>query len=89
MFAKWGLDFAVIGRLTEGGRLVLRAGGKVVAEMPVDRLVGDAPRYRRPWVETPPRPDFDPASLGVPVRTLHRRNCSSTIPTTSTSYPAT
>ncbi len=70
VFGKWGLDFAVIGRLTEGGRLVLRAGGQVVAEVPIERLVGDAPRYQRPWVETPPRPELDPASLGAPVPPL-------------------
>ncbi|MCH7944059.1 MAG: phosphoribosylformylglycinamidine synthase subunit PurL, partial [Proteobacteria bacterium] len=49
VFDKWGLDSAVIGVLTESGRLVLREAGSVVADVPVDALVDAAPRYDRPW----------------------------------------
>ncbi|HXP76008.1 MAG TPA: phosphoribosylformylglycinamidine synthase subunit PurL, partial [Stellaceae bacterium] len=53
IFRKWELDFANIGRVTETGRLVLRMGGAVVADMPVGPLVTEAPLYDRPWVPTP------------------------------------
>ncbi|MBX6322192.1 MAG: phosphoribosylformylglycinamidine synthase subunit PurL, partial [Rhodospirillaceae bacterium] len=43
IFDKWELDFAEIGRLTDSGRLVLRMGGTVVAEIPVQPLVEEAP----------------------------------------------
>ncbi len=55
IFRKWELDFANIGRVTETGRLVLRMGGAVVADMPVGPLVTEAPLYDRPWVATPRR----------------------------------
>ena len=45
IFAKWELDFAVIGRVTETGRLVLRMGGEIAAEIPVGPLVTGAPLY--------------------------------------------
>jgi len=54
IFEKWELDFAVIGRITDTGKLVLRMKGETVAEMPVGPLVTQAPLYDRPWVETPP-----------------------------------
>ena len=56
VFDKWGLDSAIIGTLTESGHLVLREGGEVVADVPVDALVDAAPRYDRPWTESPPPP---------------------------------
>ncbi len=55
IFAKWELDFAVIGRVTETGCLVLRKDGKVVAELPVEPLVSQAPLYDRPYAPTPKR----------------------------------
>jgi len=58
IFEKWELDFAVIGRVTETGRLVLKMGGETVAELPVEPLVTQAPVYDRPWVPTPRRPDL-------------------------------
>lgn len=41
VFEKWELDFAVIGRLTDDGRLTVRRGGIEVAAIPV-----------RPWLTT-------------------------------------
>ena len=58
IFEKWELDFAVIGRLTDTGRMVLRHRGGVVADLPIDPLALAAPEYDetdRPWVPTPPR----------------------------------
>src|SRR6202140_4619647 len=47
IFEKWELDFAVIGRVTETGRLVLRMHGEIAADMPVGPLVAEAPLYER------------------------------------------
>jgi phosphoribosylformylglycinamidine synthase II len=59
IFEKWGLDFAIIGRVTEGERLVLKENGTVVADIPVPPLVSEAPEYDRPR-STPPAPDAMP-----------------------------
>jgi phosphoribosylformylglycinamidine synthase len=53
IFRKWGLDFAVIGRTTDTGRLIVRHKGVVEADLPVDKLANSAPQYQRPWVPTP------------------------------------
>ncbi|MFO1059508.1 MAG: phosphoribosylformylglycinamidine synthase subunit PurL [Dongiaceae bacterium] len=75
VFAKWELDFAEIGRLTDTGRLVLRRNGRVAADLPVAPLVDEAPVYERPWVATPARPPLDTAGLpldGDPAAQLRR-----------------
>ena len=57
IFRKWELDFAVIGRVTDTGRMVLRFHGAVVCDIPLAPLADDAPLYDRPWVRTmPPAP---------------------------------
>jgi phosphoribosylformylglycinamidine synthase len=66
IFEKWELDFAVIGRVTESGRLVLRMGGAIAADMPVGPLVTEAPLYDRPWVPQAPLPELAPDE--VPAR---------------------
>ena len=53
IFRKWGLDFAVIGRTTDTGRLIVKHKGAVEADLPVDKLANSAPMYERPWVATP------------------------------------
>src|SRR6516162_2948631 len=63
IFEKWELDFAVIGRVTETGRLVLRMNGEVAADIPVEPLVTAAPVYHRPWRRRDPEPEIDPALL--------------------------
>jgi phosphoribosylformylglycinamidine synthase II len=63
VFEKWELDFAVIGRVTETGHLVLRMHGETAAEIPVGPLVTEAPLYRRPWTRREPAPDIDAAAL--------------------------
>jgi phosphoribosylformylglycinamidine synthase subunit PurL len=63
VFEKWELDFAVIGRITGSGRLVLRKGGEVAADIPIGPLVGEAPLYERPWQRADPAPEVDPRSL--------------------------
>src|SRR5438874_1559995 len=63
VFDKWELDFAVIGHVTETGRLILRMHGEVAADIPVGPLVSEAPVYERPFVRRAPEPEIDPASL--------------------------
>src|SRR5436190_16387707 len=65
VFARWELDFAEIGRLTDTGRLVLRRHGAVVADLPVRPLVDEAPLYQRPWTPTVERPPLDTAGLAL------------------------
>ena len=77
VFEKWGVDFAVIGRVTETGRLVLRVGGAVVGDLPVRPLVDEAPVYERPYELTPrPAPlvagPDDEASAPDPMEALQR-----------------
>jgi phosphoribosylformylglycinamidine synthase len=61
IFAKWELDFAVIGRVTDTDRLVLRENDAVVADIPVPPLVSEAPIYDRPRSD-PPKPPHLPAT---------------------------
>src|SRR2546426_195 len=74
VFDKWELDFAVIGRVTETGRLVLRMHGEIAADIPVGPLVSEAPLYERPWTRRTPLPDIDPAALPTrdPLASLKR-----------------
>ncbi|MFN3077310.1 MAG: phosphoribosylformylglycinamidine synthase subunit PurL, partial [Alphaproteobacteria bacterium] len=60
IFAKWELDFAVVGRLTDTGRMVLRMGGSVVADLPIDPLAQASPEYDRPWVKPQRLPVLKP-----------------------------
>jgi len=69
IFEKWELDFAVIGRVTDTSRLVLKERGETVADIPVPPLVSEAPVYDRPR-STPPSPPSLPtrsAADDVPV----------------------
>ena len=63
IFEKWELDFAVIGRITDSGRLVLRMDGELHADIPVDPLVSEAPEYDRPWETGVPRPVLSPSDV--------------------------
>jgi phosphoribosylformylglycinamidine synthase len=50
IFHKWELDFAVIGRVTETGHMVLTWKGEVVCDIPLAPLADEAPLYDRPHV---------------------------------------
>ena len=56
IFEKWELDFAVIGTLTDTGRMVLKMNDDVVADLPIDPLAQASPEYDRPWVSSPKQP---------------------------------
>jgi phosphoribosylformylglycinamidine synthase II len=49
IFEKWDLDFAVIGKVTDTGRLVLKKNGFEACNIPITPLVEDAPEYDRPF----------------------------------------
>ena len=74
IFRKWELDFAIIGYLTDTGRMVLKMHGEVVGDLPIDPLALASPEYDRPWVPTPPAeplaPIAAPADLGAVLRQL-------------------
>jgi phosphoribosylformylglycinamidine synthase len=74
IFEKWELDFAVIGHLTETGRIVVRHRGAIEADIPLDPLAEQAPLYHRPTAETPRRPALgevaDPVGLAPALLTL-------------------
>ncbi|ABC21512.1 phosphoribosylformylglycinamidine synthase subunit PurL [Rhodospirillum rubrum] len=53
LFEKWELDFAIIGTLTDSGRMVLTWHGEVVGDLPIDPLAAASPEYDRPWEPTP------------------------------------
>jgi phosphoribosylformylglycinamidine synthase II len=59
VFEKWELDFAIIGKVTDTGRMILKKDGKVAADLPVAPLAEKAPAYDRPVTMTP-----KPAPLG-------------------------
>jgi phosphoribosylformylglycinamidine synthase len=52
IFRKWELDFAVIGEVTDSGRMVLIHHGETVCDIPLAPLADDAPLYDRPHVPT-------------------------------------
>ena len=45
---KWDLSYALVGRVTDTGKLVVKSGGKTVAELPIAPLTDEAPSYDRP-----------------------------------------
>ena len=49
IFKKWELDFAVIGEVTDTGRMVLEFNGEVVCDIPLGPLADEAPCYERPY----------------------------------------
>ncbi len=59
IFHKWDLDFAVIGVLTDTGRIEIFHNDALEADIPLAPLESEAPLYRRPMVATP-----KPAALG-------------------------
>ncbi len=73
IFRKWELDFAVIGHVTDTGRMVLEHKGEIVCDIPLAPLADDAPLYDRPsmpkddykaWAKVEPLGDV-PASADI------------------------
>ncbi len=73
IFEKWELDFAVVGRLTDTGRIVVRHRGRVEADIPLGPLAEQAPLYHRPTAPTPvPAPlGAVPDPVGIETALIH------------------
>lgn len=63
IFEKWELEFAVIGHLTDTGRIVVRHKGRVEADIPLAPLANEAPLYHRPTSEPPKPSPLNPAKI--------------------------
>ena len=73
IFEKWQLDFAIIGKLTETGRMVLQHKGQIAADLPIDPLALASPEYderERPWKVTPIRENLKINDISKPTDPL-------------------
>ncbi len=50
VFDRWGLDFAVIGKVTDTGKVIIKMNGKIYAEIASEDLSENSPEYDRPWI---------------------------------------
>ncbi|GDX36531.1 hypothetical protein LBMAG18_10420 [Alphaproteobacteria bacterium] len=50
IFDKWQLDFAVIGKVTDTGRVVVKMNGEIFANIPSAPLSEKSPEYDRPYI---------------------------------------
>ena len=64
---KWDLDYAVIGHITDSGRIVVKHKGVVEADILLAPLADEAPLYRRPIAETPKPEKLAPISSHAPL----------------------
>lgn len=67
IFEKWEIDYATIGKITDTGRMILKAHGEIVADLPVDPLSEEAPIYDRPHEPTPAQPEMKASDLKAPA----------------------
>jgi phosphoribosylformylglycinamidine synthase len=83
VFEKWDLHAEPIGAVTADGRLRIRSGSRVEADVPTAALTEGAPVYDRPWVApTNPAAEVDVLALPPPLdlgATLLRLLASPTI----------
>jgi phosphoribosylformylglycinamidine synthase subunit PurL len=69
IFEKWDLHAARIGEVTSDGRLRVRNGSDLVADIPNTSLTDEAPKYRRPMAQPAyleEAQQLSLAALGVP-----------------------
>lgn len=67
IFKKWELDYSVIGKLTDTGRIVCLRHGKTEVDIKVDPLVEESPVYNRPYEATPAQPVLNAADYPFPA----------------------
>lgn len=67
IFEKWELDFSIIGRLTDTGRIVCSRHGAVEVDIPVGPLVEQSPLYNRPWEPTAAQPVVSATAYPLPI----------------------
>jgi len=70
VFKKWELDFAVVGRTTDTGKLVVRHNGAVQADIPLSALAHAAPVYERPFTPKPKPMPIAPEDVPAPNSVL-------------------
>jgi phosphoribosylformylglycinamidine synthase subunit PurL len=51
IFDKWDLPWSEVGFVTDTGRMVVKHGGKVVADIPAKKIADESPIYQRDAVE--------------------------------------
>ena len=67
VFEKWDLDFAVVGTLTDTGRMTLTWYGETVGDLPIDPLAEASPEYDRPHAETDEALPIEADSVPLPA----------------------
>ncbi|MPL95493.1 Phosphoribosylformylglycinamidine synthase subunit PurL [bioreactor metagenome] len=70
IFAKWDLDFAVVGETIAEDRFLILHGNEVKADLPLSKLSSSAPEYDRPWIETPAPAAMAPLPPIAPIAAL-------------------
>jgi len=51
IFDKWDLPWSEVGFVTDTGRMVVKHGGKVIADIPAKKIADESPVYQREAVE--------------------------------------
>ncbi len=72
IFAKWDLDFAVIGETIPQDRFLIVHRNETKADLPLSKLASSAPEYDRPWVPTPVDATLPPLPRITPMAALER-----------------
>ncbi|WP_051658101.1 phosphoribosylformylglycinamidine synthase subunit PurL [Azospirillum argentinense] len=67
IFDKWELDFAVIGTLTDNGKLIIKMHGQTWCDMPIAPVSNASPLYDRPWEPTPAAAELEDAVRALPA----------------------
>jgi len=67
IFHKWDLDFAVIGKINDSGKLTLSFKGEVVADIPAGPLADNSPEYDRPWDQPTSAPELSYDDVAAPA----------------------
>ena len=70
IFHKWGLDFAVIGELTDTRHLEIIKDGQIKANIPIDPMVEESPEYDRPWEATQDSNPINPSDFATDKSSL-------------------
>ncbi|MEC9199626.1 MAG: phosphoribosylformylglycinamidine synthase subunit PurL, partial [Pseudomonadota bacterium] len=67
VFDKWDLDFAIVGETIPEDKFIIEHNGKVMADLPLRALSGNAPEYDRPHIPTPAAAELAPVAEVNPI----------------------
>ncbi len=70
IFAKWDLDFAIVGETIAEDRFLILHGNAVKADLPLSKLSSSAPEYDRPWIPTPAATPLGEVPMIAPIAAL-------------------